>query len=264
VNGWEILGLAPTADMSAIKKAYAGKTKLYHPEDDPQGFQRLREAYEFALKQAKYMKNMELADHYETHETTKVIDVKEKLLAVETNSASECIIETNSPLENLVEQFMSRVKELYSNEILRKDMYQWKELLEDDAYWNLDIKQKLNYNMLHFLLDQYQTSQYRLPPTVWKLFDQHFFWTGQQKGLYESFPEEFIDFAMDRIHYKKVPLYRIIMNKAKKYAHVFYTVFFVIVIAILGIGLYSADRAGAIIITLIIVFSKILQGIFNQ
>ncbi|MDF2572896.1 MAG: hypothetical protein K0R55_4500, partial [Sporomusa sp.] len=51
---WDILGIEPTEDIKALKRAYANKLKLYHPEDDMQGFQRLRQAYEWALAQAKF------------------------------------------------------------------------------------------------------------------------------------------------------------------------------------------------------------------
>ncbi|MDO3411987.1 tetratricopeptide repeat protein [Saccharibacillus sp. CPCC 101409] len=50
---WQVLGLAPTGDARAIKRAYAALLKQTSPEDDPEGFQRLREAYDEALKQAK-------------------------------------------------------------------------------------------------------------------------------------------------------------------------------------------------------------------
>ena len=46
---WNILGLEPTQDVSAIKRAYAQKTRDCHPEEDPEGFMRLREAYQAAL-----------------------------------------------------------------------------------------------------------------------------------------------------------------------------------------------------------------------
>lgn len=49
---WTILELEPTDDKTVIKRAYSQKLKVYHPEDDPEGFQRLREAYDYAMKQA--------------------------------------------------------------------------------------------------------------------------------------------------------------------------------------------------------------------
>ena len=49
---WELLGLAPTGDIQAIKKAFAEQSRLRHPEDDPEGFKRLREAFLQAKKLA--------------------------------------------------------------------------------------------------------------------------------------------------------------------------------------------------------------------
>ncbi|WP_064200232.1 hypothetical protein [Brevibacillus brevis] len=53
MNIWRILDIDPTEDISTIKKAYAKKLKLHHPEDDPEGYQQLREAYDLAIKMAK-------------------------------------------------------------------------------------------------------------------------------------------------------------------------------------------------------------------
>ena len=50
---WNILELEPTQDVSAIKRAYAAKSRTCHPEDDPDGFLRLREAYQAALDYAQ-------------------------------------------------------------------------------------------------------------------------------------------------------------------------------------------------------------------
>ncbi|WP_273826156.1 J domain-containing protein [Pseudomonas asplenii] len=46
---WEVLGLPSDADPRSIKRQYASLLKRTRPDDDPEGFQRLREAYEQAL-----------------------------------------------------------------------------------------------------------------------------------------------------------------------------------------------------------------------
>ncbi|WP_430418994.1 hypothetical protein [Phenylobacterium sp.] len=46
---WSELGLEPGADRTAVRRAYAQRLKVTHPEDDPEAFKRLRAAYEMAL-----------------------------------------------------------------------------------------------------------------------------------------------------------------------------------------------------------------------
>ncbi|MCM1191121.1 MAG: DnaJ domain-containing protein [Butyrivibrio sp.] len=53
MNIWEILGIPPTTDVTAIKKAYADRAKKWHPEEHPEEFKRLRNAYQTAVKLAK-------------------------------------------------------------------------------------------------------------------------------------------------------------------------------------------------------------------
>lgn len=50
---WSRLEIEPTSDTRKIKRAYAKQAAKYHPEDFPEEFQQIRQAYEAALQMAK-------------------------------------------------------------------------------------------------------------------------------------------------------------------------------------------------------------------
>jgi hypothetical protein len=52
MTAWSVLGIAPTADSAAIRRAYARQLKLTRPDEDADGFQRLLRARDAALDEA--------------------------------------------------------------------------------------------------------------------------------------------------------------------------------------------------------------------
>ncbi|MBD9439566.1 J domain-containing protein [Pseudomonas sp. PDM04] len=54
MSHWQLLGLTADADERSIKRAYAQRLKTCRPDDDPEAFQRLREAYETSLAEARW------------------------------------------------------------------------------------------------------------------------------------------------------------------------------------------------------------------
>lgn len=89
---YEVLGLdAPPADRKAVKRAYSKKLKVTRPEDDPDGFMRLRDAHDLALnilsRQAENAVWEAKSDVQQiTDETTHLPDVE--LVAAATPEAS--------------------------------------------------------------------------------------------------------------------------------------------------------------------------------
>ena len=71
MNCWEVLGIEPTQNKKEIKKAYAKLLKQYHPEENPEEFKQIQEAYQQCLhseqdiesvsyKQEERTENMEI------------------------------------------------------------------------------------------------------------------------------------------------------------------------------------------------------------
>lgn len=81
---WDILGIDPTTDKKKIKKAYAEKTKVYHPEDYPEEFKIVQEAYQWAMKYA----------------SKSVLDDEELEIDINTNKSTDEVIEVNKKEEN--------------------------------------------------------------------------------------------------------------------------------------------------------------------
>ena len=53
---WSVLGLPGPSELSEIRRAYAQKLKSVHPEEDPEGFQQLHDAYQQACRIARQKK----------------------------------------------------------------------------------------------------------------------------------------------------------------------------------------------------------------
>ena len=114
---FDVLGIAPTKDETTIKKAYRKLLHSVNPEDDMQGFQRLRTAYEEACRYAR-----------------KKEDVREK-------SASE--------------QFMDRCGEVYASFFRRIRPEEWEALFDDPVCVNLETEEEVRRAFLTFLMEHF-------------------------------------------------------------------------------------------------------------
>jgi hypothetical protein len=89
MNVWQELGIAPTVEAREIRRAYAQRLRHRHPEDDPDGFQRLRAAYESALAAAALPPL--------PGETPRAVSVSEGVLAVEAQRRAVDVVADASP-----------------------------------------------------------------------------------------------------------------------------------------------------------------------
>ena len=161
---FQILEIEDTKDKCTIKNAYRVKLTVTNPEDDPEGFIRLRTAYEEACR---------MAEHPDAPKDT----VKQEELGDSTPSG----------------QWLEKAKAIYADIGQRRDVECWKELFHDDCFQSLEEEENCRLKLLGFLM-----THFRLPTDVWKLFDKHLNIVKDAAGLKEHFPADFVRYIIGK------------------------------------------------------------------
>jgi tetratricopeptide (TPR) repeat protein len=201
MNFWHILEIDPTDNATIIKKAYAKKLKLHHPEDDPEGYQRLREAYDAALKYIKNNKDKPpIISKKEKKEIPEIIlkqDNIENIKYTPPIRILEELTEKAPSFEEAVEEFINNAQILYDDFFSRINIEKWRTLLNSEVMWYMGDKKLLSDEMIGFLIENHY-----LPQDVWKLFEDNFHWKDQKEYLYSEYPKKFIDYIFKQINDK--------------------------------------------------------------
>lgn len=195
---WGILGIEPTEDLIAIRRAYTAQLKHNHPEDNPEGFKELRAAYELARKIVSTGMIAATTDTYLEHVPTDHVDLT---TPNEAHSRQDIHMEDlptgtpkqEDPLMGAVHQFIDRTITLYDdfNSRIRYDL--WLELVEDEQFWSIQIREILHTELLMVLSERSW-----LPISVWRLLDETFEWTENDFQLTEQFASSFLS----HVHYQ--------------------------------------------------------------
>ncbi|MCM1027236.1 MAG: tetratricopeptide repeat protein [Roseburia sp.] len=159
---FQILDIEETKDEKALRDAYRRKLTVTNPEDDPEGFKRLRAAYEEACRLAK---NPE-------------VKLKQE----------ERTDETPSGL------WLAKAVAIYGSLRRRCSVEEWEELFDDDCFLSLEDEENCRMKLLRFLMDHF-----RLPWEVWKLLDKKLSITADAARLREYFPGDFIRYVINKI-----------------------------------------------------------------
>ena len=86
MNKWEILGIEPTHDVKLIRRRYAELVRLYHPEDQPEIYQQIVEAYQSALREARSKKTRQESGRSEDSSTQQINEQENRTKNSATNS----------------------------------------------------------------------------------------------------------------------------------------------------------------------------------
>ena len=86
MNKWEILGIEPTHDVKLIRRRYADLVRLYHPEDQPEIYQEIVEAYQSALREARSKKTRQESGRSEASSTQQINEQENRMTNSDANS----------------------------------------------------------------------------------------------------------------------------------------------------------------------------------
>lgn len=150
---FQILEIPETKDENIIRERYLTLLKGTNPEDDPEGFKRLREAYEEAVRLSK----------------------------VQEEGAEE------EP-QGEVDLWMKRVEKIYRDIFKRREPGAWQEVFDDPVCVSFDTFLEARGKLLAYI--SYHPF---LPQTVWKLLDQVFHVLEDYDSLKEEFHVNFLN-----------------------------------------------------------------------
>jgi len=180
---WQILDIASTNDIAAIKKAYSKKLKQHHPEDDPAGYQRLREAYDTAIKLASRQAKQKAVPELDDPAPLTIPEHPEPFQPLQPIRPIQPVRPTPD-IHEQTEQLIEKAVAIYSDFQARIDLNRWTELLNSDALWDIRHKQIVGRRFYHFL------QEHRLlPKNVWLLIESCFHW---KADLDDSEPDAFM------------------------------------------------------------------------
>ncbi len=160
-----VLEIPQTKDENEIRGAYRRLLAGVNPEDDPEGFKRLRGAYEEALTYSK------------------TPDENESIQEAEW-------MEEKGPAGD----FLRRLAQIYTSLPRRLDVDEWKNLTRDPVLQSLDEGETAKWGLFSYLADHF-----RLPCRIWRLLDEAFLIRENEQEFREHLPAEFMDFFLYKI-----------------------------------------------------------------
>lgn len=159
-NIFLVLGIEETKNEAQIRAAYRDKLVLVNPEDNPEGFKRLREAYEEALAFARRKEDDE----------------------------------QGAAKDDPVSLFLQKLENIYRSLPKRLDSGEWERLVREDVLDDLDLGEDVKWGMFSYL-----AKYFRMPAKNWKILDRAFGIAENEREFKEHLHENFVDFMLRKI-----------------------------------------------------------------
>ncbi|MBR4027206.1 MAG: tetratricopeptide repeat protein, partial [Lachnospiraceae bacterium] len=165
---FHILNMDETKDEDKIKEAYLTLLKQTNPEDDPEGFKRLREAYEAGIA---FTRTPEIEDEEEEQTEISI--------------------------------WIDKINAIYLDIYTRCDIEEWEELLEDPVCNDLDTCFDARDAFLVWMMNNH----IYLPNKIYFILDEKFQIREDREELAEKFPENFLNYIIYYIEHEEFLCY---------------------------------------------------------
>ncbi len=203
MNWWNVLEISYDSDIKTIKKAYSKLLKINNPEDNAEGYQKLREAYDAAIKYAK--KNNKNQGNQEVininNEENVIVDngyIFESYLNKDKQISHRLDLDNNERnhddkkeklnLSEQIAQFLNRLNDIYRDLHLRSDPAVWEELLNSAVLWDLEAFSIIENEVFDFL-----TKHKYLSAEIWTKLNNNFSWSQNEMKLYNKYSYPMVD-----------------------------------------------------------------------
>ncbi|GLQ90296.1 J domain-containing protein [Dyella flagellata] len=152
---FELLGLAPDADVASVKRAYARLLRTTRPDEDPEAFQRLHAAYKMVLA------------HVNTRPAATAHPIATQAALAQNSEAVQVQSPSPQPMPaqaNIVTMAVSAINfDALTNEIIRaateasngQVLSNWLHAREE--FWSIQVKQQSGHRVLQRLFQQPKT-----------------------------------------------------------------------------------------------------------
>ena len=179
-NPFDILGIEATTDSKIIRRAYAERVKSVHPEDDPEGWKLLHDAYQAAMQMAEAGSSFHPGERWEqavsfSSSRDERPEPDEEMLRVFYDIHDRRSIDLNNVKEQLATLFVydGKQRRLISRGVSKQkrwnlffESHLFERLQQDEAFWEMlqnmvrdsyvdkEVCQEIQRNLLELLKEK--------------------------------------------------------------------------------------------------------------
>ena len=208
---WKVLGVAQHAEIAEIKKAYSALIKQYRPEEYPEEFSQIRQAFEYAKKHASKQKTPPAESIKTNEEQNEQPVLAEPNVAIETQpkyQPAEPAVRISAKILEAEQQSLhspqKNITARNSEESIITILYKWQHskyknshlidqvLNHDDTHDFMELK-RTGHEVFAWLVENvkpatgFLASSINMPVTELAKLNNLFGWSLKERELYQNF-----------------------------------------------------------------------------